>query len=302
MDEDETHVYHVCSRGLLKSCDIKSSNPASSIGHLDSGYNFNDLQEGSLIYVCTCAVNHFLGSIFPNIPHSFVLVTGDCDICFPNDVFYSSELFEEIINQPKLIHWFSQNCLVSNHPKLTQMPIGMDYHTMSYGDHPWGPKTSPVNQEKVLYNIKQEALHFSEREVKCYANFQYLMSTRFGYERQNAIHQIPSDLVYYEPHFNTRVNNWKNMVKYAFTISPPGNGLDCHRTWEALCLGSIPILKSCRLDPMFDGLPVLIVNSWEEVTQELLNATIEKYSKMEFQYEKLALNYWVDLIRSKTNA
>ena len=31
--------------------------------------------------------------------------------------------------------------------------------------------------------------------------------------------------------------------KSRFVLSPPGNGIDCHRTWEALFLGAIPIVK-----------------------------------------------------------
>ena len=58
------------------------------------------------------------------------------------------------------------------------------------------------------------------------------------------------------------------MIKYRFIISPHGNGLDCHRTWEALALGCYPIIKSSPLDCMFEGLPVIIVNNWNEVTPD----------------------------------
>jgi hypothetical protein len=33
-------------------------------------------------------------------------------------------------------------------------------------------------------------------------------------------------------------------INYAFVASPYGGGPDCHRTWEALILGCIPIVKS----------------------------------------------------------
>ena len=82
------------------------------------------------------------------------------------------------------------------------------------------------------------------------------------------------------------------MSKYAFVLSPLGNGLDCHRTWEALVLGAIPIVKSGPLDPLYSDLPVLIVQEWSDVTPELLQATIENFKQRDFNYAKLDLNYW----------
>ena len=45
---------------------------------------------------------------------------------------------------------------------------------------------------------------------------------------------------------------WRRHGNYSFVISPPGHGLDCHRTWEALALGCIPI----TLAPMITSAPV----------------------------------------------
>jgi len=54
-------------------------------------------------------------------------------------------------------------------------------------------------------------------------------------------------------------------AEYPFVISAAGNGLDCHRTWELLYLGSIVVTKTSPLDRLFDGLPVVIVEDWNEV-------------------------------------
>ena len=34
----------------------------------------------------------------------------------------------------------------------------------------------------------------------------------------------------------------QHYAKYQYVLSPPGHGLDCHRTWEAMLLGAIPIV------------------------------------------------------------
>ena len=86
------------------------------------------------------------------------------------------------------------------------------------------------------------------------------------------------------------------MTEYTFVLSPFGVGQDCHRTWEALCLGCIPILKAPNFKKMFENLPVLIVNEWSDITQELLDKTIQEFQSHEFNYEKLTLQYWTSQI------
>ena len=63
----------------------------------------------------------------------------------------------------------------------------------------------------------------------------------------------------------------KEMAQCKFTFSPRGFGIDCYRTWEALLVGSIPVIKSSHLDFMYEGLPVLIVNDWQVINEDFLN-------------------------------
>ena len=109
---------------------------------------------------------------------------------------------------------------------------------------------------------------------KCYTTFHFASDRG---DRREAIAEIPKDLVYYEPARVTRAQSHATQVKYAFVVSPYGGGPDCHRTWEALALGCIPIIKSCKMDPLFEGLPVLLVRRWSDVTQDLLDKTIEEF-------------------------
>jgi hypothetical protein len=176
------------------------------------------------------------------------------------------------------------------------MPIGLDYHTMT-NKFSWGPITSPKMQEEILIHIKNKSLPFYEREIKCYANFHFLMTTKYGYDRKDAYDNIDKSLVYYEENKVMRTITWGKQSKYAFVISPHGNGLDCHRTWEALVLGCIPIVKTSKLDKLYDELPVLIVQDWKDISQELLINTINDFKNKKFNYDKLTLKYWIDKIK-----
>jgi len=183
-----------------------------------------------------------------------------------------------------------------SHPKVTGIPIGLDYHTMSVNQsHDWGKQLSPLKQEKILMSIMSESKPFYERELKAYSNFHFLLNSQ---DRKDAIKKIPRELVYYEPNKINRLDSWKNQIKYAFVISPHGNGLDCHRTWEALCLGCIPIVKTSSIDYLFKDLPVLIVNEWSDVSLKKLSETVELFKTMNFNKNRLTLNYWVNIIKS----
>jgi len=290
---EENNCFFVSSRGLLKACDIHSSFPVSSIHQLYQ-YDWSNLREGCTIYICNSAILAF-SVIVDQLPCKIILVSGDCDECCPIEVFPTKKDFEDFVENERIIHWFSQN-LIIQHPKMTKIPIGLDYHSMTISEI-WGEMISPLEQEKQLLNIRNTALPFSERIPKIYSNFHFSINTKFAKDRIDAISQISADLVYYEPSKLERYDTWKKQMKYVFVASPHGNGLDCHRTWEALCLGCIAIVKTSPLDDLYDGLPVLIVEEWSCITEAVLLETIEKCRNMGFYYEKLSLNYWMDKIR-----
>ncbi len=290
MSEETCH--YVASRGILKSCDIHSPNPESSCVNIDR--DFSKVFPGCTIYICTKAVSRFAEKL-ETLP-KFILVTGDCDEDCNSKLFSSEEDFEQFVNSEKLIHWYTQNIDYS-HPKISPIPIGLDYHTVSSGDHPWSPQKTPSEQEQELMSITREP--FWTRKIKCYSNFHFNnLRSQHGGDRIEAISQIDSSLVYYEPSQTNRLTAWKRQSEYAFVISPHGNGRDCHRTWEGLANGCIVIVKTSPLDSLFDDLPVLIVKSWSDVTQKLLEETVENFKTRVFDYNRISLEYWIRKIKT----
>uniref|UniRef100_A0A6C0B882 Glycosyltransferase n=1 Tax=viral metagenome TaxID=1070528 RepID=A0A6C0B882_9ZZZZ len=63
-------------------------------------------------------------------------------------------------------------------------------------------------------------------------------------------------------------------------------------------MGSIPIVRSTGMNQLFNELPVLIIERWSDFTQELLDKTMNEFKNKTFNYEKLKLQYWVDMINS----
>lgn len=69
------------------------------------------------------------------------------------------------------------------------------------------------------------------------------------------------------------------LARSYFCISPRGNGVDCHRTWEALYLRTIPIVTRSILTDQHPDLPMIVLDDWSqfgpiEFSPELYDQTI----------------------------
>lgn len=310
---DETHCYYAGSFALLKIATHRPLIPIPDFDGIDSNW-FLNMYPNSILYVCAPALPGFVKKILPTISVPFKLITNNSDYTIPNDFQAESDI---LLKNPYLVHWFVQNCTLT-HDKITRIPIGMDYHSLHIEPpklkfisaamnsgilhrNGWGICKPAKRQEQDLIQIKHKAKPFWERQLKAYANFHFAMGMGHGkQDRPDAYKSLPKDLIYYEPTKAHRNTCWEKMIQHAFVVSPHGNGLDCHRTWEALALGCIPIVKTSGLDPLFDDLPVWIVQTWSDVTQDTMKQKIEEFRNKTFKYEKLTLAYWRNIFVSTT--
>jgi hypothetical protein len=90
----------------------------------------------------------------------------------------------------------------------------------------------------------------------------------------------------------------KEMMHYKFVLAPSGRGYDTHRILEALMLGRIPIVKWAPYLCAYDGLPILRVKDWEDITWELLYSTWHRlqHEVLTFHPERLFIDYWIEKI------
>ncbi len=86
------------------------------------------------------------------------------------------------------------------------------------------------------------------------------------------------------------------LAKHKFVISPPGLGPDCYRVWESCLVGTIPIVKHSHMDSMYEGLPILFIDDWKEVTEEFLIEKYEEMTAVTYSQEKLYMEYWIAII------
>lgn len=87
---------------------------------------------------------------------------------------------------------------------------------------------------------------------------------------------------------------YRQIAAHPYVLSPPGAGPDCHRHWESIMLGSIPIVLKSPMTKLLDDLPCLQVENWDEVTPERLQSELEPLRER-FKspaMEKVWFEYW----------
>jgi len=98
-----------------------------------------------------------------------------------------------------------------------------------------------------------------------------------------------------------RTHYLQQLASSKFTISPPGNGRDTYRMWEALMLGSIPIvIQHPMIDHFKDDLPILAVPHYD-FTEEFLLEEYERISNTHYPKNYLSIQYWIDRWKADLN-
>merc|ERR550514_346529 len=158
---------------------------------------------------------------------------------------------------------------------------------------------SPQRQEDVLKQIRDNATEFSQRRSKVLVMF----SDGTHGARGNVKNHFKKSRISYVPSSGDRKHYWEEIASTKYVASPQGRGLDCHRTWETLALGSVPIVSSTGIDKLFldNELPVSIITDWAEV-EDLEESQLAKRfgERNQNALPAMTLQYWVDKIKSKT--
>lgn len=80
-----------------------------------------------------------------------------------------------------------------------------------------------------------------------------------------------------------------------FVISPPGNGHDCHRTWESIYLGAVPIVHKRYLSEyLWKDLPIWAVDDWDEIFDASDSDLHDRYSSLIKKNVDMAFSdFWI---------
>lgn len=299
--EGKFNTHYTCKHGIAYACDVFPKIIRSDIHTIDET-DYANIRPYDKVYVITSTFNIWFKTIYPRLIHNKIpifLITGDSTQSAPLGVFKNnSVILNAMLSEGIILHWFCQNCDYPTCNQVSPIPLGIDFHTLHRGTG-WGePHTSFIDQDANLAIIANKNIEWNTRKNTVLLDA-HLTSYTNPTDRLDAF-QVLNKKPFVEllPSSQPRTEYWNTVSQYKFIISPLGKGLDCHRTWEALILGTIPIIKRTTISSLFDNLPVLQVNSYSDITEELL-VSFEKSVRdnlTSFSFEKTSLAYWNSFI------
>ena len=198
----------------------------------DDGLKVNEEVENDWWFCKADFLEYFFRAVAPK--DRFVLFSHDSG-CIVD------RRFARRLRSPKLVAWFAANPGF-RHPKLFAFPLGIANPQRPNGD---------------LEALRQASATSLAKERLFDASFDYrtnrlerehcLVETRVAPERKKP---FPGYL--------------RGLRSSYFAISPRGNGVDLHRMWEALYVGTIPVVTRSLVTEQHPDLPLVVLDDWSE--------------------------------------
>jgi hypothetical protein len=222
--------------------------------------------------------------IKPNSGKKVLFVEGD--LIERPDIQKYSEEFPIVImhnsdNSPSqhVLQFFEQHRIhlfATNTPSTGSyvhcIPIGLEnvHHRRNGSIHyyyPGNPLLDPTSLSKIVQVLASFSISTNERERNRAAS----ICNSYGISNMR---------------FDSLDAYRQALRRSMFVISPPGNGVDCHRTWEAIYNGAIPVIenKNYLYGPDIN-LPIYLCDNYEDFFQ------IDQPSRVRLYYSLLAKEY-----------
>lgn len=155
-------------------------------------------------------------------------------------------------------------------------PIGMGYEFLSY-----------------KHKLSQTGNH-TQTVLCCFISGTDERRRRYGYNRRKIEYELHKRQIYNLP-FVRRESYWNALLDHKFIISPEGNGIDCHRHYEALMAGCIPIVEDNPfIREKYAGCPVLYTKNYSEINEKYLQSKYAEMLDQTYDFSPLFLSHYTE--------
>lgn len=237
------------------------------------------VKRGDVVFVSNPLTHHFLQEVHPKIEQPYILIEHNGDHPIDKSI---ADLLDE-----KIIRFYAQDVIYENE-KIIPIPIGLEnlhYH---------------VNGVTALFNRLRQKI---EKNLPLRKNRIFFF---FSVGTNPAERRPAKRLFLRNPSMDTVKGmlsprlHLKTLMTYKFVASPPGNAIESCRTWEALYMKTVPIVKDFAAMRYFAtlGLPIWVVDKWEEVggyTEKDLSIKYEHFIE-NANWEPLHMDFWIKKI------
>jgi hypothetical protein len=234
------------------------------------------VKEGAVIFLESDLLQDFSQKALVKLKYGVTLIIGNSDINHGRSL-------EALVKHPKINRVFAQNLTVEL-GGAEVLPIGLENRWRANNGNISNFRKKSSSQAERIFRVMYCFSIHTNPEARVTATKALLKS-------------ISADRL---GNLGTKQHQMA-LRRYGFVASPPGNGLDTHRTWEAMYQGCVPILiKSHIADFYWElGLPVWVVDSYQDLKLITESQLEEKYSQLRprFGHQALWLDFWKERIQ-----
>lgn len=198
---------------------------------------------------------------------------------------------------PRCNLWLAQNKDIDAE-NIQSIPIGLENMQLrTHSSARFGTYSSEVKgavQKAILidkyasYGMQKDTLVYMNFNIQTYPNERSLVWDLLSpHEWVTNTEKLSLQKFYFD------------LASSKFVISPRGNGVDCHRTWEALYLKTIPIVKRSLHMNDFCDLPIYFIDDWSELSYNKLNEYYEKVEDSLFDLDMMRISWWEQHINER---
>lgn len=186
--------------------------------------------------------------------------------------------------KPKnVVTWFAQNVIISRHD-LIPIPIGLERPGIAGSGNVQDLKDNlhrPTSKDNLLHMGFADATNPTRPGLRqCLKNNPWVT------------------------HYPDRIpfrDFLQTLQSHQFVLAPPGNGSDCHRTWETYYANSIPVCQKNPHNEIFSSiLPMFLYERPEDINQAALEKKIEEVvdgiAKDRYTMRALRFTFWKEMI------
>ena len=267
--------------------------------------DFDFVSKKKLQYVCLTGYKEVMTLFFEKLLHKFTNTERIVIILIETDEVYLKMEWLNISKVYKIYTWNKP----FDHEKVTCIPIGLNQNRQFNVISTWMNERQNIMSPKTKLLCMNCSLSTSPERVK----LNNLVKNSFSTFCDILPFVAPSKQYFIPSHIEGKIGIqetnpqcYRDWEPYKFILSPQGAGLDCHRTWEALICGLIPIVKTSTIDELFKTLPVIIVQDWNEINETALNQWFDDICKKKqnnaFNMNKINLDYWTSLIEKSCHS
>lgn len=117
---------------------------------------------------------------------------------------------------------------------------------------------------------------------------------RYGMNRRRIEYELHKRNIVNFP-FVRKHSYWKALLDHKFIISPEGNGIDCHRHYEALMAGCIPVVEDNPLiREKYAGCPIVYTKNYLDIKESYLQKKYEEMIDQTYDFSCLFLSHYTE--------